>query len=39
MSNIHNWELIETNKTSGTAKVKCPVCGPDRKNKADKSFI
>src|SRR5690349_8607216 len=38
MSNIHNWELIETNKTSGTAKVKCPVCGPDRKNKADKSL-
>lgn len=38
MSNIHNWDLIETNKTSGTAKVKCPVCGPDRKNKADKSL-
>lgn len=38
MSNIHNWELIITNKTSGTAKVKCPVCGPERKNKADKSL-
>jgi len=38
MSNIHNWALIETNKTSGTAKLKCPVCGPDRKNKADKSL-
>lgn len=38
MRNIHNWELIITNKTSGTAKVKCPVCGPERKNKADKSL-
>lgn len=38
MSNIHKWDLIETNKTSGTAKVKCPVCGPERKNKSDKSL-
>lgn len=38
MSNIHNWDLIVTNKTSGTAKLKCPVCGPERKNKSDKSL-
>lgn len=38
MSNIHNWELIETNKTSGTAKLKCPVCIGERKNKTDKSL-
>jgi len=38
MSNIHNWELIETNKTSGKAKLKCPVCIGERKNKADKSL-
>lgn len=38
MSNIHNWELIVTNKTSGTAKIKCPVCSPERKNKTDKSL-
>jgi twinkle protein len=35
---IHNWGLIETNKTSGTAKLKCPVCSPERKNKSDKSL-
>jgi len=38
MSNIHNWDLIVTNKVSGTAKLKCPVCGPERKNKSDKSL-
>lgn len=38
MSNIHNWALIETNKTTGTAKLKCPVCGPTRKNKTDRSL-
>ena len=38
MINIHNWALIETNKTSGTAKTKCPVCSPIRKNKSDKSL-
>ena len=38
MSNIHNWDLIITNKTSGTAKLKCPVCSPERRNKADKSL-
>lgn len=38
MSNIHNWGLIVTNKVSGTAKLKCPVCGPERKNKSDKSL-
>lgn len=38
MSTIHNWDLIVTNKVSGTAKLKCPVCGPERKNKSDKSL-
>lgn len=38
MSNIHNWNLIETNKVSGTAKIKCPICANDRQNKADKSL-
>lgn len=38
MSNIHNWELIETNKVSGTAKLKCPVCTATRKNKNDRSL-
>lgn len=35
---IHDWNLIETNKTNGTAKLKCPICGPERKNKSDKSL-
>lgn len=35
---IHSWGLIETNKTSGTVKLKCPVCSPERKNKSDKSL-
>lgn len=35
---IFDWELIQTNKTSGTAKVKCPVCNDTRRNKADKSL-
>lgn len=38
MANIHEWNLIETNKTNGTAKVKCPICTPTRRNKADKSL-
>lgn len=38
MSNIHNWDLIITNKISGTAKLKCPVCSPERRNKTDKSL-
>lgn len=38
MANIHNWELIETNKVSGTAKLKCPVCTATRKNKNDRSL-
>lgn len=39
MSNIHNWELIETNKTNGTAKLKCPVCSPTKKYKKDTSLM
>lgn len=38
MSNIHNWDLIETNKTSGQHKIKCPICVSERKNKNDKSL-
>lgn len=38
MTNIHSWELIEINKTSGTSKLKCPVCISERKNKNDKSL-
>ena len=36
--NIQNWDLIQTNKTSGTAKLKCPACTPIRKNKTDRSL-
>jgi len=39
MANIQNWDLIETNKTSGTAKIKCPICTDTRKNKSDKSLM
>ena len=38
MKNIHSWDLIESNKISGTAKIKCPICTPTRKNKNDKSL-
>ena len=38
MSNIKNWDLIQTNKTNGTAKLKCPACTDTRKNKSDKSL-
>lgn len=36
--NIQNWDLINTNKTSGTAKLKCPACTDTRKNKQDRSL-
>ena len=36
--NIQNWDLIQTNKTSGVSKMKCPVCHDGRKNKSDKSL-
>jgi len=39
MKNIQQWALIETNKTSGTAKIKCPICTDTRKNKNDKSLM
>jgi hypothetical protein len=39
MSNIHNWELIETNKTNGKAKLKCPNCTTTRKHKKDTSSM
>src|SRR5690606_13601280 len=32
------WSKIETNKTSGIAKAKCPECTPTRKNKSDRSL-
>ena len=39
MTNIQPWELIlnNTNKTSGSLKMKCPCCSETRKNKQDKS--
>lgn len=39
MSNINNWELIESRKVNGTEKLKCPICTPTRKNKNDKSLM
>ena len=36
--NIQNWDLIQTNKTNGTAKLKCPACTDTRKNKQDRSL-
>ena len=36
--NIQNWDLIQTNKTNGTAKLKCPACTDTRKNKQDRSI-
>lgn len=36
--NIQNWDLIQTNKTSGTAKLKCPACTETRRNKQDRSL-
>lgn len=38
MANIQNWDLIQTNKTSGTSKLKCPACTDTRKNKTDRSL-
>lgn len=38
MANIQNWNLIQTNKVTGTAKLKCPCCVDGRKNKADRSL-
>jgi len=39
MANIQDWNLIDSNKTNGTAKLKCPVCTPIRKNKSDRSLF
>ena len=36
--NIQNWDLIVTNKVTGTAKLKCPACTDTRKNKNDRSL-
>jgi twinkle protein len=36
--NIQSWDLINTNKTNGTAKLKCPACIDTRKNKQDRSL-
>ena len=38
MAHIFEWSKIETNKTSGITKVKCPECTPTRKNKSDRSL-
>jgi len=39
MSNIQNWDLIQTNKVSGRQKLKCPACTETRSNKQDKSLM
>lgn len=39
MANVHKWDLIQSNKNNGTAKLKCPVCTPTRKNKTDRSLF
>ena len=39
MSNIQNWDLIQTNKVSGRQKLKCPSCTETRSNKQDKSLM
>lgn len=36
--NIQNWDLIQSNKNTGTAKLKCPACTDTRKNKQDRSL-
>ena len=38
MANIQNWNLINSIKTSGISKLKCPVCIDTRKNKSDRSL-
>lgn len=38
MANVQSWDLIETNKVSGIAKLKCPACTGTRKNKNDRSL-
>lgn len=38
MANIKDWNLIETNKTTGISKLKCPACTDTRKNKSDRSL-
>jgi len=38
MANIQNWDLIQTNKSTGTSKLKCPACTDTRKNKTDRSL-
>lgn len=38
MANIQNWDLIQTNKTSGTSKLKCPACTDTRKTKQTVAF-
>ncbi len=38
MKNIFDWNKIDTNKTSGKAKVKCPICSETRTDKKDKSL-
>ena len=39
MANVYKWDLIQSNKNNGTAKLKCPVCTPTRKNKTDRSLF
>jgi len=37
-NNIQKWDLMDLRKTSGTEKIKCPICTDSRKNKSDKSL-
>ncbi len=38
MKNIFAWEKIQTNKTSGKTKTKCPECIATRSDKTDRSL-
>lgn len=38
MTNIFEWDKIETNRETGIAKTKCPECSATRKNKTDRSL-
>lgn len=37
-NNIQKWDLMDLRKSSGTEKIKCPICHDGRKNKSDKSL-
>lgn len=39
MRTIFEWSLIDSHKTTGTAKLKCPACIDGRKDKRDKPLF